>query len=142
MPVSRSVMAWNAPLMSRVYRELESPYFTSLLTRIASGRSFALRTASTGPKISSCSTRIAGFTPVRTVGSKTEPQLGGAIGQHLYEPVVNLVVQDEPAGRRTALTRRTERAPQHTLERQIQVGIVHHDHRVLPAHFERQPLVH
>src|SRR5712672_2525848 len=34
MPVSRSVMAWNAPLMSRVYRELESPYFTSLLTRI------------------------------------------------------------------------------------------------------------
>ena len=51
-------------------------------------------------------------------------------------------MQNQPAGGRAALTGRAERPPQHPFERQIQIGIVHHDHGILPAHFERQPLVH
>ena len=52
------------------------------------------------------------------------------------------VLEDEPARRRAALARGAERAPEHAVEREIEVGVVHHDHRVLAAHLEREPLVH
>ena len=62
--------------------------------------------------------------------------------QALHELVVNPVLQDQPAGRRAALPRRAERAPQHAVEREVEIGVVEHDLRVLAAHLERQPLVH
>src|SRR5439155_1653053 len=68
MPVSSSPIARNAAVTSRVYSELESPYFTSLFTPTASSSEPTLITESTGPKISSCSTRIPGRTPASTVG--------------------------------------------------------------------------
>src|SRR6266516_3852792 len=74
------------------------------------------------------------------VEPRTEPQLAGAIDEHLHEFVVNLVLQNQPAGGGAALPRRAERPPQHAVEGEIEVGIVHYDHRVLAAHFERQPL--
>ena len=40
------------------------------------------------------------------------------------------------------MPRRAERAPQHAVEREVEIGIVEHDHRVLAAHLEREPLVH
>ena len=62
--------------------------------------------------------------------------------QRPQEVVVDLPVQDQPAGGGAALAGGAERAPEHALERQVEVGVVHHDHRVLAAHLERQPLVH
>jgi hypothetical protein len=56
---------------------------------------------------------------------------------HLLEQRVALLVHDQPAGRRTALPGGAERAPQHAVQRQVQVGVVEHDHRVLAAHLER-----
>ncbi len=51
-------------------------------------------------------------------------------------------MQDQPARRGAALPGGAERPPQHAVERKIQIGIIHHDHRVLPTHFERETLVH
>ena len=55
---------------------------------------------------------------------------------------MDLLVEDEPAGGGAALTGGPERAPQDSFQRQVEVGVVHHDHRVLAAHLQRQPLVH
>ena len=65
-----------------------------------------------------------------------------AIDQPAEELVVDARLQDQPARRRAALARRAERAPEHAVEREIEVGVVHDDHRVLAAHLERQALVH
>ena len=51
-------------------------------------------------------------------------------------------LQDQAAGRRAALPGGTEGAPEHALERQLQIRVVEHDLRVLAAHLQRQPLVH
>jgi hypothetical protein len=58
------------------------------------------------------------------------------------EPVVHLPMEKQAAGRGTTLPRGPEGAPEHTVEGEVQVGVVHHDHRVLPAHLEGEPLVH
>ena len=58
------------------------------------------------------------------------------------ELVVDALLEDEAAGRRAALTRGTERTPEHAVERELDVRVVHHDHRVLAAHLEGQALVH
>ena len=71
-----------------------------------------------------------------------QAQLFGGLGQAAEKAVVDLPVQDEPAGGGAALPRRAERAPEHALERQVEIGVVHDDHRVLAAHLEREPLVH
>ena len=55
---------------------------------------------------------------------------------------MDFVVQDQAAGRRAALSRRPEGAPQHPVQRQVEIGVIHHDHGVLAAHLERQALVH
>src|SRR5712692_1522520 len=78
---------------------------------------------------------------LRSVCDRAEPEPLGPIAHAPQELVVDLLVEDEPARRRAALSGRAERPPQHAVQRQVQVGIVHHDHRVLAAHFERQALV-
>jgi hypothetical protein len=52
----------------RVKIELDRPYGRPVVDAIASARSFASITLSTGPKISSCATRISGRTPSKMVG--------------------------------------------------------------------------
>ena len=51
-------------------------------------------------------------------------------------------MQDQTAGGGAALPRGAEGAPEHALERQVLIGVVHHDHGVLAAHLQREPLVH
>ena len=51
-------------------------------------------------------------------------------------------MQDKTARCGAPLSGRAESTPEHALERQVEVGVVHHDHRVLAAHFERDSLVH
>jgi hypothetical protein len=43
-----------------------------------------------------------------------------------HELVVYAVLHDEAARRRAALNRRAERAPEHAVQRQIQVRVVEH----------------
>src|SRR5512134_97769 len=71
-----------------------------------------------------------------------QPQRFGGLRHHPDELVVDLPVHDQPAGGGAALSGGAEGAPQDAVERQVQVGVVHHDHGVLAAHLERQPLVH
>src|SRR5690606_11351132 len=65
----------------------------------------------------------------------------GAVDEHLEERVVDAVLQDEAAGGRAALPRGAEGAPEHAVEREVELGVVEDDLRVLAAHFEREPLV-
>ena len=51
-------------------------------------------------------------------------------------------MQNQATRRRAPLSRGPERAPQHAVEREIEIRVVHHDHRILAAHLERQALVH
>ena len=163
----------------------------------ASSASFTRITESTGPKISSCSMRMPGFTPVKIVGWKKKPLLEPRAGRRAgrrararrppsapisdvaldlrrrdaswmsgptsvpafaavaelqrlarastslrHELVVDPVLQDQAARGRAALAGGAERAPEHAVEREVEVGVVQHDLRVLAAHLERQALVH
>src|SRR5690606_6150394 len=72
----------------------------------------------------------------------TQLELRSSFGEARYQRVVDFLVQDETARRRTSLARRSECAPQYPFESQVEVGVVHHDHRVLAPHFHRKPLVH
>src|SRR5437763_1727690 len=54
--------------MSRVHTEATRPNGVPLATATASSSSAATSTESTGPKISSCATRMPGSTPVSGVG--------------------------------------------------------------------------
>ena len=64
---------------SRVQIEPDSPKSLSLAMRIASASSSKGTTATTGPKISSCSTRSVGSDGVRTVGGNQYPGPSGAV---------------------------------------------------------------
>jgi len=63
----------NALFTFFVKMEHDRPYFVEFTTRIASSMSFTSMTAVTGPKISSCATRMFGFTSTSTVGSWKKP---------------------------------------------------------------------
>src|SRR6185437_7832981 len=65
-----------------------------------------------------------------------------ALPEPLEKFIMNAVLQNEPAGGGAALPRRAECAPEHALQREIEIGIIQDDLRVLPTHFKRQPLVH
>ena len=65
-----------------------------------------------------------------------------AVDETREEFVVNAILHHQPARRRASLPRRPERAPQHALEREIEIRVVEHEHRVLASHLERQALVH
>src|SRR5207248_2531309 len=67
---------------------------------------------------------------------------GDALGEVGEEVVVDAALEDEAARRGAALTGRSERAPEHPLKGEIEVGVVEDDLRVLSAHLERQALVH
>ena len=49
-------------------------------------------------------------------------------------------MDDRGAERRAALARRAEAAEQRALDREVDVGVVHHDHRVLAAELEARRL--
>src|SRR5690606_14163456 len=61
---------------------------------------------------------------------------------HSEEPVVHALLEYQAARCGATLPSRAERAPQHTLQREVEVGIIHDDLRVLAAHLERESLVH
>ncbi len=55
---------------------------------------------------------------------------------------MHAVLDDEPRRCGAALPRRPEGAPQHALEGELEVRVVEHDLRILPAHLEGEALVH
>src|SRR5678816_4767512 len=55
---------------------------------------------------------------------------------------MHLAVNDEAAGSRATLPRGAEGSPDHAVQCEVEIGIIHHDHGVLATHLERQPLVH
>ena len=57
-----------------------------------------------------------------------------------HERVVDRLVDDRRAERRAALPRRAEAAEQRALDGEVDVGVVHHDHRVLAAELEARRL--
>src|SRR5262249_40620262 len=72
------------------------------------------------------------------------PQRHGTrpIHETTQELVVHRVLQNETTSGSATLARCPERATKNTIERQVEVRIVHHDHRVLSAHLQREALVH
>ena len=52
----------------------------------------------------------------------------------------NSLLQQDAARRRASLPRRPERAPQRAIKREIEIGVVEHDLRVLAAHLKRDLL--
>ena len=65
-----------------------------------------------------------------------EPQLLGALDELRLELVVDLLVRDHAARRGAALAGRAERRPEDPLDREVDVGVVHDDDRVLAAELE------
>ena len=57
------------------------------------------------------------------------------------EFLVDLFVNDEPRRSRAPLSARAECTPQRAFDRVVDIGVVHHDDRVLAAHFEADDLV-
>ena len=68
LPASTARLTRSARPRSRVQIEPERPNALSLAIRTASASSSKGTTATTGPKISSCSTRSAGSLGISTVG--------------------------------------------------------------------------
>ena len=64
----------------------------------------------------------------------------GAASSLRDELVVDRLVDDRGAQRRAALARRAEAAEQRALDREVDVGVVHHDHRVLAAELQARRL--
>src|SRR5215207_9798069 len=50
-------------------------------------------------------------------------------------------MHDDPAAGGAALARGAEGTPEYAFDGEIEIGIVHDDHRVLAAHFQRDTLV-
>src|SRR5215471_18675042 len=63
-------------------------------------------------------------------------QLLGAVHQAVGELAVGAFLHDHPAGRSATLTGGAERAPQDTIESQIEIGVVKNNDGVLSAHLE------
>src|SRR5690606_14995915 len=63
-------------------------------------------------------------------------------GEPLDERVMDRFVEQEAGRGGAALPGRTECAPEHSVEGEIQAGVRHDDLCVLSTHFQRQPLVH
>ena len=61
--------------------------------------------------------------------------------EFFHESVVNILVQDQAARGRAALSGCSERAPQHARKREVHIGIRHHDLCILATHFKRHLLV-
>ena len=63
-----------------------------------------------------------------------------ALVEPAHELVVDGLVHDRRAERRAALAGRAEAAEQRALDREVDVGVVHHDHRVLAAELQARRL--
>ncbi len=74
------------------------------------------------------------------VEAVSHAQRAGRRDQAVGEPLRDGPVQDEPAGGGAALAGGAERAPEDSLQCEIQVGVVHHDLRVLPSQLQRNAL--
>ena len=67
-------------------------------------------------------------------------QLLGALHQRIDELLVHALLHDDAAGRGAALAGGAERSPQRAFQRQLEVGVVEHDHRILAAQLQRAVL--
>lgn len=70
-----------------------------------------------------------------------EHELSGTLHERGDEFVMHAVLHNEPARRGAPLPCRPERTPERPFERQVEIRVVEHDHRILAAHLEREPLV-
>src|SRR5262249_150065 len=71
------------------------------------------------------------------IGAVADAQSFRGLHQFRHKLLVSFLVDHEPRRRSATLARSTKRAPDRALDREIDVGIVHHDDRALAAHFER-----
>src|SRR5690606_40251320 len=76
------------------------------------------------------------------VEAVAEAERLGPLDESVEESIVDVGVEEQPAGCRAALPGRAERAPEHAVEGELEIRIGHHDLRVLAAHLEAQALVH
>ena len=67
-------------------------------------------------------------------------QLLRARHELIDELLVHALLHDDAAGRGAALSGRAERSPQRAFQREIEIGVVEHDHRILAAEFQRAVL--
>ena len=74
------------------------------------------------------------------IQSIPDPQLARAFDKAIHKVVINTFFDDDAAGCGAALSSRAERAPQRAFERQLEIGIVEHNHRIFAAEFERAVL--
>ena len=68
--------------------------------------------------------------------ARAEAQRLGALDEPCGEIVVEALVDDDAARRGAALTGGTERRPEDPVDREVEVGVVHDDDRVLAAELE------
>src|SRR5580700_5762520 len=61
----------------------------------------------------------------------------GAFHVAFDEIAVDALLHNDPAGRSATLTSGSKASPQPAFNREIEVGVVEHDHRILAAEFER-----
>ncbi len=82
-----------------------------------------------------CGAHLRGF-----VEAIAHAKFPGAVDKLFYEVLVNTLLHNDAAGRGAALSGGAEGAPQRAFEREIEVGVVEHNHRILAAKFERAML--
>src|SRR6266550_3353243 len=104
-------------------------------------RAFRLTNVDVGLDLSDCILvdQRSDIRPLLPSVSKLESL--GAVLEHAEELIVNLLLDYKTTGSGTTLPGRAKCAPQRAFEREIQIGIVHHDLSVLPSHLEREALV-
>ena len=85
----------------------------------------------------SCASLIEGPICGLRVEAVAHPQRACARATNaLDERRVDPLVDDHPAGGGAALPGRAEAAPQAAVDRELEVGVIHHDDEVLAAHLE------
>ena len=81
--------------------------------------------------------------PTSVFGSRPLPTRSAfdALDEFLDKFLIDLFMNDQPRRRRAALAARAERSPNRAFDGVVDIGIVHHDDRVLAAHLEADDLV-
>src|ERR1051326_3393858 len=70
------------------------------------------------------------------VQAVADAQTPGPVDECREELLVDLLVDDHPAGRGASLPARAEAAPHTAFHRELEVRVVHHDDDVLASHLE------
>src|SRR5579859_6852711 len=76
----------------------------------------------------------------RRIQAIANPQLSGACNNLLSQGFGNTTLDNQPAGRSTALARCAKGTPYHPFEDQIKIGIIQHNHGVFSTQLEADML--